>query len=302
MFQRVMTALITPFQDGQVDLTALEKLIDWQIQEGMQGLVMCGTTGEGFFLSPVEHAQVLKTAVTVAQKRIPIIAGIGALTTAQALILCQQAEEAGVDGLMFSTPPYVRPSQEHLYQYFKTLHDATQLPIIIYDNPSRSGVSIQNELVIRLAELARIVALKDSSGDIDRPLELLPRIPEKFHLVAGNDHPVAAFYAQGGHGLISVAANIAPALAVQQHRAWLAGQRELFLRLTQQWGPIARCVVVEPSPTPLKFALSQMGFCKNEVRAPLQPITAASEAKVLDVLKQYGIVSPEQRDQHRRHG
>ncbi len=278
MFKGAFTALVTPYKEGKIDLEALRSLVDWQIREGIDGLVACGSTGEAFFLSHDEQKQVIKTVLEVANKRVPVIAGTSALTLNETLALAKQAEgisvnESRVDGLMIVTPPYMKPTQAALYDYFKEIHDNTSTPIVLYDNPGRSARDLSNATVIELAKLPRIVCLKDATGDLTRPATLLEKLPANFTLLSGEDATAPAYFAQGGVGVISVSSNVAPNLVATQWKAWCEADLNRLSETRTLLNPLHRAMFVESNPAPAKYALSRFGFCLPDVRKPLTTLT-----------------------------
>ena len=289
MFKGSLVALITPYKDGSLDEEALEKLVQWHIAEGTQGILACGSTGEGALLSHAEQKRVLTLCVRSAGDQLPIIANASAIRLEDALALARQAQETGVQGLMFTPPPYIRPTQEAIYQFMKTVHDETHLPIIVYDNPGRCGVVIAREIVARLGKLPRIITYKDSTGDITGISELTLLAPSSFTFLCGDDPLNAAFLAQGGQGWISVAANAAPRLYAQFYQAWEQGNLKEFARLRDQLAPLNRAISVETSPSPVKYAVAQQGFCSDEVRRPLLKATAMAREAVDRALEHAGI-------------
>jgi dihydrodipicolinate synthase len=291
MFKGAYVALATPFKNHLIDFPALKNLVEFQIAQGIHGILACGSTGESFFLSDEEHYQVLKTVVEITNGRVPVIAGAGAFTPAQSLKLAQAAESLPVDGLLIVTPPYVKPSQAALIDYFTFLHDNLRIPLILYDNPGRSAQGISNQTVATLARLPRIVALKDSSGDLTRPADLLALLPEDFTLLSGEDATTPGFYAQGGHGVISATANFAPKLVAQQWQAWIDQDLTRFAQLRSILNPLYRAAFCETNPVPAKYALSQLGLCDNEVRPPLTPLSEQGRKIIDAALCQAGLIS-----------
>jgi 4-hydroxy-tetrahydrodipicolinate synthase len=294
MFEGALVALITPLKQGTIDQQAIHKLVEWHIEQGTQGLVACGCTGEGFCLSLEEQQTVIKTVMEVAQKRIPVIASASAITPEETVKLAYQAEANDVDGLMVITPPVVKPTQQALCEYFQYINDRVKTPIIVYDNPARTGTPIHNETVIKIARLSNIVALKDSSGDVTRLADLLPYIPQDFTILSGDDFTTGGFYAYGGHGTISVAGNIAPHLMVEYWQAWQQGNTQRFVELGQVLAPLHKSLFCENSPAPTKYGASLLGLCRAEVRPPLKSITPAGAQKVEDAMAQAGLLSLKQ--------
>lgn len=295
MFKGSLVALITPYKDYSLDEEALEKLVQWHIAEGTQGIVACGSTGEGALLTHDEQKRILTLCVRSAGGHLPIIANASAIRIEDALTLARQAQESGVQGLMFTPPPYVKPTQEAIYQFMKTLHDETDLPLIVYNNPGRCSVTITGETIARLAKLPRMTALKDSTGDITGVSELAPVVPSSFIQLCGEDALNAAFLAQGGHGWISVTANAAPRLCAQLYKAWEQGDLKEFARLRDQLAPLHKAIFAETSPSPIKYAVARQGFCSDEVRRPLLEATSAAREAVDRALEHAGIRSAHQK-------
>ena len=283
-------ALPTPYRLGRVDLTALEGLCHRLIDRGTASLAPCGTTGEGSLLTPDEHRQVVETTVEAAAGRVPVIAGAGSNNTRIALDLARSAERAGATALLAVTPFYLKPSQAGIIAHFRAIHDAVGIPVILYDVPSRTGCALDDVTVKRLADLPRIVGLKDATGDIPRVSRLRRRLGDRFLLLSGDDATQAAFRAAGGDGCISVTANVAPALCSEFQLACLAGNFRLALQLQDRLMPLHDALFVESNPGPVKYAASKLGLCNGDTRLPLAPLTAASRKKVDDALAAVGLV------------
>ena len=289
MFKGAYTALVTPYKDGQVDYEALRFLVDWQIKEGIDGLVACGSTGEAFFLSHAEQQKVIQTVVEATHKRVPVVAGTSSLTLKETLGLTQQAETVGVDGLMIVTPPYVKPTQAALYDYFKAIHEATSTPIVLYDNPGRSCRNLDDSTVIELAKLPRIQCLKDATGDLTRPADLLEQLPADFTLLSGEDATAPAYLAQGGSGVVSVTSNVAPNLVATQWRAWCDKDLDRLAKTRTLLNPLHRALFIESSPAPAKYVLAQFGYCSPEVRNPLTQTTPQAQRIIDKAVQQVGL-------------
>lgn len=290
-FQGSMTALITPFADGNVDAKRYQDFIAWQIKEGTDGVIPCGTTGESPTLSHEEHHRVIDLCIEVAKGKIPVIAGCGSNSTAEAVSLTQHAERAGADAALHIAPYYNKPTQEGLYQHFKAIHDATHLPIILYNVPSRTVVNISVATIARLAELPRIVGIKDATGDIVRPVQTRAACGTNFRQLTGEDANVLPFLVQGGHGCISVTSNIAPSLCSQLHKAWTKGDIATAQKINDVLTPLHDAMFCETSPGPVKYAASLLGLCRYELRLPMAPISKASEKIVEDALRNAGLMS-----------
>jgi 4-hydroxy-tetrahydrodipicolinate synthase len=291
MFYGSHVALITPFQqNGAVDWYALEKLVAWHIEQGTHGLVPCGTTGESATLTADEHNAVIEFCVKHAQGKVKIIAGTGSNSTIEAIEYTQFAEKVGADAALVITPYYNKPTQSGLYAHFKAIHDATTIPIILYDVPSRCSVRLEDETVVRLAALPRIIGIKDATGDLERPLRLTRALGADFLQLSGEDSTALAYNIQGGHGCISVSANIAPKLCADLQNAWVAGDIKEAQRLNALLLPLHKAMFIETSPAPAKYAASLLGFCAADVRLPLVGISDASETVVKQALHDVGLL------------
>ena len=286
-----MTALITPFADGKVDEKRFQSFVQWQIEQGTQGLIPCGTTGESPTLTHAEHQRVTELCLEVAKGKVPIIAGCGSNSTQEAVSLTQHAQEAGADAALIVTPYYNKPTQEGLYQHFKAVHDASDLPIVIYNIPGRSVINMSVETMARLAELPRIAGVKDATGDILRPVRTRATCGESFAQLTGEDGNVLAFLAQGGHGCISVTSNLAPALCAQLHKAWADGDIKTASRINDQLMPLHDAMFCESSPGPVKYGAALLGLCRYEFRLPLVPVAKASEKAVEAAMRSVGLLS-----------
>lgn len=270
MFKGSITALITPFTpEGEIDWKAFENFVEWQIDQGSHGLVPCGTTGESPTLTHAEHKQVIKRCVAIAAGRVPVIAGSGSNNTAEALELTLEAKEDGADAALIVTPYYNKPTQEGLYQHYKTLNDAVNIPMIIYNIPGRSVVDMNINTMARLAELKNIVGVKDATADLARPLALRHAVGDDFCQLSGEDATATGFLAQGGHGCISVTSNVAPALCAKMHNAWQAKDIATMEACRDKLAPLHHAIFTESSPAPIKFAAHKLGLCGDAVRAPL---------------------------------
>ncbi|HEZ5025031.1 TPA: 4-hydroxy-tetrahydrodipicolinate synthase [Neisseria cinerea] len=289
MLQGSLVALITPMnQDGSIHYEQLRDLIDWHIESGTDGIVAVGTTGESATLSVEEHLSVIEETVKHVNKRVPVIAGTGANNTLEAIALSQAAEKAGADFTLSVVPYYNKPSQEGIYQHFKTIAEATSIPMIIYNVPGRTVVSMTNDIILRLSEISNIVGVKEASGNIGSNIELINRVPEGFAVLSGDDHTALPFMLCGGHGVVTVAANAAPKLFADMCRAALQGDIALARELNNRLIPIYDTMFCEPSPAAPKWAVSALGKCEPHVRLPLVPLTENGQAKVRAALKASG--------------
>ena len=290
MFKGCLTALITPFRDGALDEKAFQSFVDWQIKEGIHGLVPCGTTGESPTLSHKEHERVTALAIEVGRGRVPVIAGTGSNSTEEAIGFAKAAEKAGADAQLVVTPYYNKPTQEGLYRHFKAIHDSCGLPIVIYNIPPRSVVDMTVETMARLAKLPRIVGMKDATNDLTRPVRTKLAIGDKFALLSGEDGTALAFLAQSGDGCISVTANIAPRLCSQMHEAWQQGNVRRAQELNETLMPLHLALFAETSPAPVKYAASLLGLGLADVRLPLCEIQDATKVRVRQAMAHVGLL------------
>ena len=291
MFKGSFVALITPFANGSVDEDAFQSFVDWQIKHGTHGLVPCGTTGESPTLSHAEHERVVDMCIEVAKGRVPVVAGAGSNATEEAISLTRHAKAAGADAVLHVTPYYNKPNQEGLYQHFKAIHDAVEIPILIYNIPPRSIVDMSVETMARLAELPNIVGVKDATGDAIRPIETRIACGPDFCQMSGEDPAVIALLAQGGHGCISVTANVAPRQCADMHESWMGGDHDAALAMQERLMPLHRALFVEPSPGPVKFAASLLGLCGENVRLPLVAPTSATRERVEGAMRSTGLLN-----------
>ncbi|HUG61308.1 MAG TPA: 4-hydroxy-tetrahydrodipicolinate synthase [Methylomirabilota bacterium] len=291
MFKGSITALVTPFRDGAVDWEAFEAFVDWQITEGSHGLVPVGTTGESPTLSHAEHKKVVETAIRVTAGRVPIVAGAGSNNTLEAIDLARHAEGAGADALLVVTPYYNKPNQEGLYRHYKAINDAVGIPIVIYNIPPRSVIDMSVETMARLFELRNIVGVKDATAKLERVSAQREAMGPDFLQLSGEDGTALAFMAHGGHGCISVSANVAPRLCAAFQDACLSGDHKAALAIQDRLFPLHQALFIEPNPQGAKFALSLLGHMQNELRLPLLPVAAATEAALRRALEHAGLLN-----------
>ena len=289
-FKGSFPALVTPFAEGEVDWAALERLVERQIAEGTNGLVPVGTTGESATLSHEEHERVVARVVEIAAGRVPVIAGAGSNNTTESIRLARFAQNAGADAVLTVAPYYNRPSQDGLYAHFKAIHDATEIPIFLYNVPARTSSDIKVETVARLSQLPRIVGLKDASTDLARPSRTRLQAAAGFIQLSGEDSTAMVFNAAGGQGCISVTANVAPALCAQLQAATLAGDFAEAREIQDRLMPLHDALFFEPSPAPAKAALAILGLCSKETRLPVLPATPACEAQLRAALSHAGLL------------
>jgi len=290
-FKGSITALITPLKDDKVDACAFQKLVEWQIDQGSHGLVPCGTTGESPTLTHDEHRRVVELCIEAAAGRVPVIAGTGSNSTAEAVELTRHAKSAGADGVLVVTPYYNKPTQEGLYLHFKAINDCADVPIIMYNIPGRSVIDMSVETMARLFKLNNIVGLKDATANMARTSQQRAALGTDFIQLSGEDATALGFMAHGGQGCISVTANVAPALCSEFQLACLAGNFKLALQLQDRLMPLHDALFVESNPGPVKYAASKLGLCSGETRLPLAPLAPASRKKVDDALAAVGLVA-----------
>ena len=289
-FRGSLPALVTPFSGGGVDFEALKALVEWHVEQGSHGIVPVGTTGESPTLSHEEHEKVVKAVVEAAAKRIPVIAGAGSNSTAEALRFTKFAERVGADGVLVVTPYYNKPTQQGLYEHYRTLHDETRIPIVIYNIPGRSVVDMSPATMGRLAELPRIVGVKDATADVSRVSLQRQTCGEDFIQLSGEDASAIGFNAHGGTGCISVTANVAPKLCAEFQEATLRGDFEAALKLHDRLMPLHTAIFMEPGLAGAKFGLSVLGKCRNDVRLPLVPVTSGAEEKIRSAMSSAGLI------------
>jgi 4-hydroxy-tetrahydrodipicolinate synthase len=291
MFHGSITALITPFRGGEVDEAAFQRFVDWQIREGTDALVPCGTTGESPTLSHAEHMRVVELCVEAAGGRVPVIAGTGSNSTAEAIHLTRHAKQAGAAAALVVMPYYNKPTAEGQYRHFKAIHDAVDLPILIYNIPGRSVVDMSVETMARLAKLPNIVGVKDATNDLARPVRTRVAIGAEFCMLSGEDATVMAFLAQGGDGCISVTANIAPRQLADMHGAWRRNDVKTSMAINERLTPLHEALFCEASPGPVKYAASLLGHCTADLRLPLCEIAEASKQRVQRGLSAAGMMN-----------
>lgn len=291
LFKGSLPALVTPFKDGKVDEKAFRAHVNWVIAEGSHGIVPVGTTGESPTLTHDEHKRVVVWAIEEAAGRVPVMAGAGSNNTAEAIDFSRHAEEAGAQGLLHVTPYYNKPSQEGLYQHFKAIAEATSLPIFIYNIPPRSVVEMSVETMARLAEIPNIVGVKDATMKLDRVSAQRQACGTDFIQLSGEDGTALAHMAHGGHGCISVTANVAPRLCAEFQNACLAGNYAKALEIQDKLFPLHQALFVEPNPAPSKAALSLLGRMSDEVRLPMVPASAATRETLKKALVHAGLMN-----------
>ena len=290
-FKGSFTALITPFKNGGLDEEAFQRHVDWQIEQGTHGLVPVGTTGESPTLSHDEHKRVVELCIEAAAGRVPVIAGAGSNSTAEAVDLTIHAKEAGADGVLVVTPYYNKPTQEGLYQHYKAINDAADIPIIIYNIPGRSVIDMSVETMARLFKLPNIVGVKDATADLARASQQRVALGPEFNMMTGEDASALGFMAHGGVGCISVTANIAPAHCAEFQNACLAGDFGRALEIQDRLMPVHDAMFVESNPGPVKYAAERLGLCSSKTRLPLAPISDATKKTVDAALVASGLLN-----------
>jgi len=291
MLRGSITALITPFANGAVDEKAFSSFVDWQIAEGTHGIVPVGTTGESPTVSHEEHRRVVEIAIEVANKRVPVIAGAGSNSTAEAVALARFAEEAGADAVLSIVPYYNKPNQEGMFQHFSAVAAAVGIPVILYSVPGRTVVDLTVDTIARLKEAhANIIGVKDATADLGRTSLQRIKLGPNFILLSGEDITALAFNAHGGHGCISVTSNIAPRLCSQMQELSLAGDYKGALAVQDKLVHLHRNLFLEPNPTAVKYAANRLNLCTNELRLPLVPITRETQDAVDFALRHAGLI------------
>lgn len=286
MISGSLVALITPFQaDGSVDFEALDRLVEWHIDQGTHGIVVVGTTGEAATLTNEELLSVISRCVAKANGRVPVIAGTGANATPKAIELTRQAAEAGVDACLVVTPYYIKPTQRGMHAHFTAIADACDIDVILYNVPGRTGVDLQNATVLELSRHPRIVGIKDATGDVDRGAELTSLVSDDFAVYSGDDATALELIAHGAKGNISVTANVQPKLMSKAVEAALSGDRDLANTINARLIRLHSDLFVESNPIPVKYAVSQLGLCANELRLPLTPLDDQYKNKIDEALK-----------------
>jgi len=290
-FRGAFTALVTPFRGGAVDEAAFVALVERQIAGGVHGLVPVGTTGETSTLSHEEHRRVVELCVATARGRVPVIAGAGSNSTAEAIELAGHARQVGADAALVVTPYYNRPSQEGLYRHYAAINEAVEIPVLVYNVPSRTSVDIANETLQRLSALPNIVGVKDATGDLGRAsLQRLMCGPD-WVMLSGDDPTALGYIAHGGHGCISVSSNVAPEACAAFYEAALSGDWTAALAWQDRLVRLHKGLFLDASPAPTKFALSHLGLCTDEVRLPIAPCAEAVKSQVLEAMREAGVLN-----------
>ncbi len=289
MFSGSITALVTPFRNGKLDETALADMVNWQVEQGTHAVVPVGTTGETTTLTEAEHKRVIQITIETVNGRVPVIAGAGSNNPDEAIEYTRFAEELGAQATLHVAGYYNRPSQEGLFQHYRKVHDATHIPIVLYNIPPRAVVEIALDTLIRLSALPRIVGVKDATGDLSRPGRERIRVEQPFCFLSGEDATAVAYNAMGGQGCISVTSNVAPALCAQMQQACLDDDYQRAREIQDQLMPLHEILFAEPSPAGAKFAASLLGFCTEECRVPIMPLSRKTKESIERIMADIGL-------------
>jgi 4-hydroxy-tetrahydrodipicolinate synthase len=289
MFKGSIVAIVTPFKNKAVDEKALSELIEWHIKEGTNAIVPCGTTGESATLDYEEHYRVIEITVKTVNKRLPVIAGTGANSTDETIMITRKAKEMGADGALLVTPYYNKPTQEGLYRHYKEVAGAVDIPIVLYNVPGRTAVNMLPQTVARLAEIKNIVAIKEATGDMRQVSDIIRLCGDRITVISGDDFTTLPLLLLGGKGVISVSANVAPRDVADMIKAWEDGKIDEAKRLHFKLEPLNQSMFIETNPIPAKTALSMMGKIQEEFRLPLCPMSNENKDKLKNILISYGV-------------
>jgi len=290
MFTGSMVALVTPFKNGQVDWPNLEALVEFHLQNGTNGIVPCGTTGESATLSHAEHDEVIRTVIKTVNKRVPVIAGTGSNSTDEAVRLTKEAERSGADGALMISPYYNRPTQEGIYQHYKKVASEVSIPLIVYNIPGRTGSKIEPETLARLAEIKNIAGVKEATGSVDQAIDVIRFGGDRLAVYSGEDSLIYSLMSLGGKGVISTCANVAPKETAQLAAACLSGNWDAGRALQFKLIPLIRSLFIETNPIPVKTALALMGKCSGELRLPMTPMAEGNVKKLKTALEDFGLL------------
>ncbi|WP_321366758.1 4-hydroxy-tetrahydrodipicolinate synthase [uncultured Celeribacter sp.] len=290
MFKGSIPALVTPFKNGELDVDTLKRLVEWHIEEGSAGLVPVGTTGESPTLSHAEHEKVIEIVVETAAGRVPVIAGAGSNNTQEGIRLIKHAAKVGADAALVVTPYYNKPTQKGLIAHFSAMHDAAELPIVIYNIPGRSVIDMTTDTMAQLSKLPRIVGVKDATGDLSRVPKTRMACGPEFCQLSGEDATALGFNAHGGVGCISVTANVAPKLCAEMQAACALGDYAKALRITDKLMPLHLAIFMEPGVSGAKYAMSLLGLCSDDVRLPLTPLSNDTKAAIKSAMEHAGLL------------
>jgi len=291
MFEDSIVAIVTPFKNHKVDENALGELIEWHISEGTAGIVPCGTTGESATLDYDEHYRVIEFTIEAVNKRVPVIAGTGANSTEETIMMTKKAKELGADGALLVTPYYNKPTQEGLYRHYKEVAERVNIPLVLYNVPSRTGVNLLPKTVARLSEIENIVAIKEATGDMRQVSELIRLCGDRITVLSGDDFTTFPLMVLGGKGVISVSANVSPGDVAGMCRALKEGDIEEARRLHYKLEPLNKAMFIETNPIPVKTALSMMGKIQEELRLPLCPMSGENRERLRKTLMDYGLLT-----------
>lgn len=287
MLKGTLTALITPFKNGNVDFEALERFVEWQITSGINGLVPCASTGEFATLSADEQKEILKTVVRVSKGRVPVVAGSSDINPYKVIELGRQAIECGADAVLVVAPYYVKPTQDQIHDFYALIDHSLKFPMLLYNNPGRCAISMSIETIVKLASRHTIIGIKEAHDDITRPSKFLNKISRAdFAILSGNSSSTPAFLAEGGHGTISVTSNVDPVRCVQNVNAWFDQDLGTFAKLRQELIDLDEALYLEPAPATVKYALSVRGICSDEVRPPLGRFTDTHKPTINNLLSE----------------
>ena len=290
MFTGSMVALVTPFKNGQVDWPNLEALVEFHLQNGTNGIVPCGTTGESATLSHAEHDEVIRTVIKTVNKRVPVIAGTGSNSTDEAVRLTKEAERSGADGALMISPYYNRPTQEGIYQHYKKVASEVGIPLIVYNIPGRTGSKIEPETLARLAEIKNVAGVKEATGSVDQAIDVIRLCGDRLAVYSGEDSLIYSLMALGGKGVISTCANVAPKETAQLAAACLNGNWDAGRALQFKLIPLIRSLFIETNPIPVKTALALMGKCSEELRLPMTPMAEGNLITLTAALADFGLL------------
>ena len=290
MFSGSMVALVTPFKNGQVDWPSLEALVEFHLENGTNGIVPCGTTGESATLSHAEHDEVIRIVIKTVNKRVPVIAGTGSNSTDEAVRLTQEAERSGADGALMISPYYNRPTQEGIYQHYKKVASAVGIPLIVYNIPGRTGSKIEPETLARLAEITNVAGVKEATGSVDQAIDVIRLCGDRLAVYSGEDSLIYSLMSLGGKGVISTVANVAPKQTAQLAQACLAGRWDEARKMQFQLIPLIRSLFIETNPIPAKAALALMGKCSGELRLPMTPMAESNLQRLRVALGDFGLL------------
>lgn len=302
MFKGAITALITPFYNGEIDWKSFDNLVEWQVEQGIHGLVACGTTAESPCLEPDEHIHILERCVDIVKGRVPVIAGTGFNATTKTVTMTEKAKDLGADAAMIVTPYYNKPSQQGLYEHYRAVSENVAFPVIVYNIPGRCIVDIELETLEKISRLPHVAGIKDATGDLTRPPLIKKIAGDNFCQLSGEDATTYEYLVQGGHGSVSVTSNLAPALCVELQERYAAGDTERARQINDLLVELHRSLFLSPSPSPAKYAASLLGLCRNEMRLPMTPASAACERAVENAMFKAGMLNGDGNKAQKAHG